>query len=66
LIIDGQDWRPGCLSIGTVTDKPSEISMNGGLGEVGRFEQTAMPQVEVLVNGTDADSEVFVQIVRVG
>ena len=40
--------------------------MNGGLGEVGRFEQTAMPQVEVLVNGTDADSEVFVQIVRVG
>jgi hypothetical protein len=66
IIFNGQSWRPGSPSIVVVTDQPSPIFLNGGLGEWGRFEQTALPQIEVLCNATTSTHEYYLQFVQVG
>jgi len=66
LIFNGQSWRPGGVSIPLLTSKSSNVFMNGNIGELGRFEQTALPQVEVLCQGADAVHVSFLQFVRVG
>ena len=66
LIFQNQQFRPGSLSITSLSNRQNALLANRRLGVYGRFLQTAMPLVEVLANGADASHEVYMDVIRVG
>jgi hypothetical protein len=65
LIFQGQNWRPGGLSMTNLTDRTPDMFVKGGLGVWGRFLQTAMPTPQVLCNAADAAHEVYLDLIRI-
>lgn len=63
LIIQGQEMRPGALSVSAVANMSDKMFLNGGLGMWGIFTPPTMPQVEVLCGTTDSAHEVRLQFV---
>lgn len=64
LIINGQLWRPGALSVTALTNYSAPVMLKGGLGLWGTFRSTALPIVEVLANAADASHECYLEFVR--
>lgn len=64
LVINGQLWRPGALSVTALGNYSHPMFLKGGLGAWGSFRSTAMPIPEVLSNSTDATHEVYLEFVR--
>lgn len=64
LIINGQPWRPGSLSVTALGNYGVPMFLKGGMGLWGTFRQTAMPIVEVLANAADAAHEVYLEFVQ--
>lgn len=65
-ILEGQVWRPGSFSIQAVGNGNHERFKLGGLGEWGRFNSWAMPNIEVVCSAADASHDVYLDLVRVG
>ena len=63
LNIQGFAYRPGGASLTTIGSDPHELFLPNGLGEWGRFSNTAMPSLEVLCNAADALHEIYLQVV---
>lgn len=64
LIINGQQWRPGAMSVTALGNFGIPFFLKGGMGLWGTFRSTAMPIVEVLCNGADATHELYLEFVR--
>lgn len=64
LIINGQQWRPGALSVTALGNYSHPMFLKGGLGLWGTFRSVAMPLVEVLANAADATHELYLEFVR--
>lgn len=65
LIFNGQQFRPGTLSVTALANRQGAMFYGHRLGVFGRFLQTAMPIPEVLANAADASHEGYMEIVRV-
>jgi len=66
LIFEQQPLRPGCLSIQSLGTGADEMFRNGGLGEWGRFNSYALPNIEVFANAADASHEIYLDLIKVG
>ena len=66
LILQGQQYRPGAVSITALANRQNFIFVERKVGVLGQFVQTAMPIVEVLANAADASHEGYLQIIRIG
>lgn len=66
LILQGQQYRPGSVSVTALANRQNFIFVERKVGVYGTFKQTAMPIVEVLANAADASHEGYLQIVRIG
>lgn len=66
LIFNGQQFRPGTLSVNALANRQHDLFYGHRLGVFGRFLQTAMPLLEVLCNAADASHEGYLEIIRVG
>lgn len=64
LIINGQYWRPGSLSVTALGNYGVPYMLKGGFGLWGTFRSTAMPIPEVLCNAADAVHEIYLEFVR--
>lgn len=64
LIINGQQYRPGALSVTALGNFSHPMFLKGGLGLWGTFRSVAMPLVEVLANAADASHELYLEFVR--
>lgn len=64
LVINGQQWRPGAMSVNALLNYSHPMFTKGGLGLWGTFRSTAMPIPEVLCNAADASHEVYLEFVR--
>lgn len=65
LVLPGQVLRPGCMSQAALSDIAHPYFFKGYLGEWGRFNNYALPNVEVLCNAADAAHEVYMDIIKV-
>lgn len=65
LILPGQVLRPGCMSQAGIADIAHPYFFKGYLGEWGRFNNYAMPNLEVLANAADAAHEIYLDIIKV-
>jgi len=66
LILQGQQFRPGSLSISALGNEQHSLFRQRKPGVYGTFVQTALPLVEVLCDGADAAHEGYLDIIRVG
>jgi len=66
LLFEQQSLRPGCLSIQSLGTGADEMFRNGGMGEWGRFNSYALPNIEVFCNAADAAHEIYLDLVKVG
>lgn len=66
LVINGQLWRPGSLSVTALGNAGNRAFLKGGMGVWGTFRSVAMPIVEVLANAADASHEVYLDFIRTG
>ena len=64
LNINGQQWRPGALSVTGLGNYSVPAFLKGGMGLWGTFRSTAMPIVEVLCDAANAAHEVYLEFVR--
>lgn len=64
LIFDNQIWRPGFLSISSLGNRTHVYDYRQTLGKWGEFTTVSLPRFQVLVNGTDAAHEGYLQCVR--
>lgn len=64
LILEGQYWRPGGISVSALGNRTHWMFYKGGLGVWGRFKSTRLPIVQVLANAADAAHEIYLDIVR--
>lgn len=65
LILPAQVLRPGCMSQAALADIAHPYFFKGFMGEWGRFNNYALPNVEVLCNAADAAHEVYLDIIKV-
>jgi hypothetical protein len=65
LIINGQQWRPGALSVTSLANSSHPAFLKGGLGQWGTFRSVAMPIPEVLCNAADAAHEIYLEFVQI-
>jgi len=66
LVFEDQVLRPGCVGSVAVGNRTADIFRKGRLGRWGDFTSTALPNVEVLQNATDASYDIYLDIIRVG
>lgn len=66
LIFNGQQYRPGTLSVTALANRQHDIFYGHRVGVLGNFLQTAMPIPEVLCNSADASHEGYLEVVRTG
>jgi hypothetical protein len=59
-----QVWRPGFLSVTSVTNITEGSYYSGGWGLLGKFNTYTMPIIEVLANAADAAHDICLNIVR--
>lgn len=64
LVVNGQLWRPGALSVNALGNYTHPMFTKGGLGLWGTFRSTAMPIPEVLCDAANATHEVYLEFVR--
>ena len=55
----GQYYRPGAMSLANLTDIGHPIFRLGFMGQWGMFRDNILPNIEVLVNGTDNSHELY-------
>lgn len=65
LIFQGQQFRPGALSVTALANRQNSVFYDRKFGVFGTFPQTAMPLIEVLCNGADASHEGYMDIIRI-
>lgn len=65
-IFPGQIWRPGGLSKPAVGSQTHQIFYDRRLGIWGRFTNTTLPTLQVLVNGTDNAHTGWMSLVKIG
>lgn len=65
-IIDNMFWRPGMSSDTLITNRQPLWMPPGSLGIMGKFRNTSMPRLQVLVNGTDNAHTIYLRIARIG
>ena len=65
LVFPGQVWRPGVINSLTAGVYPGDYFQRGYLGELGQFESTAQPQIEVFGLGAAAPSEVYLDLIKI-
>jgi hypothetical protein len=66
VIFEQQSLRPGSLSIQSLGTGVDEMFRNGGMGEWGRFNSYALPNIEVFCNAADAAHEIYLDLIKVG
>jgi hypothetical protein len=66
LILENQYFRPGGLSVNALTNGADPLFRTGGLGEWGRFNNNAYPNVQVFASAADATHEFYIDLVKVG
>jgi hypothetical protein len=59
LIFLGGFYRPGCMSIASISDYGHPMFRLGGLGRWGIFRDNILPNIEVLCNAADAVHEIY-------
>lgn len=64
-IFNNQYLRPGFMSVSGLGNRSAPLSYDGRLGILGRFTTVTLPRAEVLVNGTDAAHDVYLQAIKV-
>ncbi len=65
-ILNGQELRPGVIGGATEGIQSNRMFRKGRLGEFGRFNTVALPQIQFLANAADAAETVYMDIMRVG
>lgn len=63
LVIQGQFFRPGCMSQAALADIAHPYFFKGAMGQWGVFDNYTFPNVEVLCNAADAAHEVYMDII---
>ena len=66
LIFNDSRLRPGCLSMGAVTDLAPPVFRKGRLGMWGSFLSTALPEIQVLNTGAALSFTIYMDIVKIG
>jgi hypothetical protein len=65
-ICDGSAFHPGALSQAGPGDRTHDLFYAGELGQWGRFDQRAMPRLQVLCSAADASHTIFLHVTRIG
>lgn len=62
LDIPGQAWKPGFPAITTLTNRMNDYQYNTPFGELGRFSNQALPNLEIFCTGADTAAQVFMDV----
>lgn len=65
LIFTGGGWRPGVLARNAVGSIPDRMFLDGRLGPMGIFNNTAVPQLEIYVEAANSAQEGYLDVVKV-
>jgi hypothetical protein len=66
LVFPSQQWRPGVIGTQSVGLFNGDYFRHGNMGEFGRFDSIAQPQVEVFGTGVASNPEVYLDLIKVG
>lgn len=65
LVFPGQIWRPGVINAVLTGNYIGDYFHRGYMGELGQFESTAQPAIEMFSLGAAAPSEVYLDLIKV-
>lgn len=65
IVFVGGGWRPGVLCNTTYGHFPNPLFRAGALGEYGRFESNAPPQIELFGNAAPTTQEIWLDCIQI-
>lgn len=63
LDIPGMAWKPGFPCITSLANRMNDLQYDTPLGELGRFSNQALPNLEIFCTAADTAAEVFMDVV---
>lgn len=65
LVFRGFPWRPGVVGRASVGQPEYQLFRYGTMGEFGQFEHNVPPMIEVLANGADTATVLYLDVIKV-
>src|SRR5262245_6363347 len=63
-VFPGGGWRPGVLARNAVGSVPKDLFLDGRMGPLGRFNNTAVPQLEIYAEAANAAQEGYMDVIK--